>query len=645
MSILANDPPRRRRSVRFRDRPLLERLLVPYLVLVLVTGALGTYVVSHDLAVRGQVSVDRELSTLSLQTRSHVHDQELYVVDALTFASHLQGVAEAVEKHDTHAAHDLLRNVAAFRPDASRLALVDRGGRPITVLGPGGAPGATLDAGSLTLLARAVTATDPLLSFTKAGAPTLAVAGPVCAAGTGGATPCRSVGAALAELPVTDLLPIADATGPDRGITIFGSDGNVLASSGPVLEAPRTIPSGDHLVTRHAGSGRAAYDALYAPLVLLDTTVGSVGVRIPTSAVRNAARTDAIDVALVLLGAMAGVVLLGFALSRGVLAQVRPLLRTVRSIGAGDLSSRSAVRGDDELGELARGVNTMAEQLQANVETLESRVAQRTEEVQRLMRQRSQLFAALSHEFRTPLAVVRGAAQLLREDPTVVRKAETRDMIELMHDSAGQVLDLVNAVLDLAATESATVSVDLQPVDVAELVVPLRRTLDGLATSAGLTATVRVPASLPPVLADREKLHEVLLNLLDNAVKYTPSGGAVELRVGTSTADAGGRRVVFRVKDTGVGIPAGTGDQVFEPFVRAPGVVPQHGSPSSGLGLAIAKGLVEAMGGTLTYESVRSGGTVFVCSLPVATRADAPAPTDEAGLDAAAEVRSLTPIT
>ena len=237
MSVHALDPerPRPRIRLRFRDRPLLERLLVPYLVLVLVTGALGTYVVSHDLAVRGQVSVDRELSTLSLQSRSHVHDQELYVVDALTFASHLQGVAKAVADRDTASAHSLLRNVAAFRPDASRLALVDRRGRPISVLGPGGAGGAPLDPAALALLANAVTATGPVLSFTTTGAPTLAVAGPVCAAGTGGATPCRSVGAALAELPVTDLLPVAEATGPERGVAILPA--RCIQSSGRPISA------------------------------------------------------------------------------------------------------------------------------------------------------------------------------------------------------------------------------------------------------------------------------------------------------------------------------------------------------------------------------------------------------------------------
>ncbi|MGH2830534.1 MAG: sensor histidine kinase, partial [Actinomycetota bacterium] len=131
------------------------------------------------------------------------------------------------------------------------------------------------------------------------------------------------------------------------------------------------------------------------------------------------------------------------------------------------------------------------------------------------------------------------------------------------------------------------------------------------ARGSGVRAKIRVPKDLPPVLADPRRLREILLNLVDNAVKYTPEGGTVEI-----SAHALDGAVAIAVADTGIGIPPGTGDRVFEPFFRAEGVRTQQGQASSGLGLAVVKRLVEAHGGRIDYESAPGAGTTFTFTVP-----------------------------
>jgi signal transduction histidine kinase len=152
--------------------------------------------------------------------------------------------------------------------------------------------------------------------------------------------------------------------------------------------------------------------------------------------------------------------------------------------------------------------------------------------------------------------------------------------------------------------------VELQEVRLPALVRELRPTLTELATAAGVKLTVRVRRDLTPVLADPVRLGEIILNLVDNAVKYTRQGGRVEL-----AARNGDGRIDVVVSDTGVGIPNEVGEHIFEPFYRVKGTRTQGSQPSSGLGLAVTKHLVDAHGGAISYHPRDGGGTVFVVTL------------------------------
>jgi signal transduction histidine kinase len=365
-------------------------------------------------------------------------------------------------------------------------------------------------------------------------------------------------------------------------------------------------------VRRLTGETDEQVATLYTPLLVQGRNEGTLAVSLRTEPAFGSVRSAALRLALIVLAAMLGIVGIGAVLSRYILGQVRPLLDALRSLGSGDLGARAHRVGDDELGQLADGVNTMASQLQTSYETLEQRVEERTEEVQRLLRERTQFFAAMSHEFRTPVAVVLSQAQML-SDPQFPKSDRWQvDAGRILRTSGEQLLSLVSDILELAKAEVGKLEVELGEVSVPAVVKELKPTIEGLAHAADLRAKVSVPARLPAVLADQQRLRQVLLNLVDNAVKYTPRGGTV-----TVSAMRTDSKVEIAVADTGVGIPAEHADRIFEPFFRVRTNRTQGGQPSSGLGLAVTKRLVEAQGGTIRFTSTPGEGTTFVVTLPV----------------------------
>lgn len=604
-------------SRRFRSLPLFWKLLIPFLVLVLVLGASGAFLITRDLSSRAQETLDRELSRRSLEASAAIRSREFYMLESANLAANLEGMREAIRSRDATAIDEVLRSVRALKTDLDLLVVTDVTGRTLIGFrrerrdGVLGRSRASVAAEGFVAAALAGTGDAKTAGFMRTGTPMLAIAAPVCAT-TG---KCSPVGLAIVGLRVEALAEVArgkqaTTAGPHSlsGVTIFDGSGAVLAASGTAPQDARP-PAQDRVVRRIGQIGSSRVATLYTPLDIQGRPSGTLAVTQGADPAYSSVWGTALRLSLILLAAMAAVVVLGAALSRFILAQVRPLIATNRALGRGDLSARAPVLGTDELGELARGVNQMAEQLQASVETLESRVAQRTEEVQRLLTTRTEFFASLSHEFRTPLAVILGQAD---------RVKAPAEAGETIRQAARQLLSVVNDILELAAAETGVIAIDMEDVSLHEFVRELRGTINGLAHGAGLTAVVDVAADVPAVRADRVRLREILLNLIDNAVKYTPEGGTVTLR-----AEAAGDAVAISVADTGVGIPSEAFSGIFEPFFRVAGSRPMRGERSTGLGLALTKRLVEAQGGSIAVQSAPGVGSTFTVSLPQA-RSDRP---------------------
>ncbi|MCA1825038.1 MAG: HAMP domain-containing histidine kinase, partial [Frankia sp.] len=579
------------------------------------------FLISRDLTARAQDALDQDLARRSFDVRSLAHDRELYLVESANFATNIQGMYAAVQAGDRRTVQNLLGSVLALKSDVSLLVATDASGRGLVELhrspaiaGVRSAGGGSWRRNGFVAAALADRTGARHVGFVDdGGRPLLVIAAPVCPAVSGCATGPR--GAAIVGISIESLAAASGAPspvgGPDRGgVVVYDANGRLLASAGlSERRALPRLPSDGRLLRQRTHVGRTELETVYLPFEVQGQRVGTLGVSVAAASAFASVRDTAIRLGLIVLAVMLSVIAVGALLSRSILTQLRALVATNRALGTGQLSARAPVVSNDELGELARGVNQMAEQLEATYDSLELRVAQRTEEIQRLLEDRTDFFAAVSHDLRTPLAVIRSQALMMLSPK--FRDVSPSDVAKTIVGSSDQLLSLINELLEMARAEAGRLELDVGEVRLQNVVKDLRRTIHGLAESAGLRVTFSVPKDLPPVLGDPRRLREVLLNLVDNAVKYTPPGGRV-----TVAAAVEGERIVVRVMDTGCGVPAATQARIFEPFYRAKGSQPQHGHVSTGLGLALTKRFVEAHGGEISLESSSEQGATFMFWLP-----------------------------
>lgn len=227
--------------------------------------------------------------------------------------------------------------------------------------------------------------------------------------------------------------------------------------------------------------------------------------------------------------------------------------------------------------------------------------------IRRLETVRRDFISNLSHELRTPLASLKALTETLQDgaldDPPAARRFI--DQIQVETDALTQ---MVTELLELSRIESGRLTLDLQPVAPSDLLASASKRMQLQAERAGLSLRVDCPTDLPKVMIDSQRLEQVLVNLIHNAVKYTKPGGEVVL-----FADAGSGEVRFAVRDTGIGIPADDVPRIFERFYR---VDKSRTGSGTGLGLSIAKHIVEAHKGKIWAESTEGQGSTFYFTIP-----------------------------
>ena len=223
---------------------------------------------------------------------------------------------------------------------------------------------------------------------------------------------------------------------------------------------------------------------------------------------------------------------------------------------------------------------------------------------------RSSLLSALSHDLRTPLAAITGAATTLRDESAAIDSAQQREMLETICEEADRLERLVRNLLDMTRLESGALVVKRQWMPLEEIVGSALTRLE--AQLQGRPVRTDLPDDLPLVSADAVLLEQVFVNLLENAAKYTPDGSPIEI---AARGHANGQEgvITIEVSDRGPGVPPGSESRVFEKFFRGP----QAGSTSAGLGLAICRGVVGAHGGTIVAANRPGGGAVFRMTLPI----------------------------
>jgi two-component system, OmpR family, phosphate regulon sensor histidine kinase PhoR len=224
---------------------------------------------------------------------------------------------------------------------------------------------------------------------------------------------------------------------------------------------------------------------------------------------------------------------------------------------------------------------------------------------------RSELIVNMSHELRTPAASIRGHAEALLDPHGQATEQERRRYLEVLAQEAARVGALTDDLLSIAGTEAEAVRLDLRAVDAGEVVGRVVAAMRPIAErDREITLTTDVAEGVPAALADQDRLDQVLMNLVRNAITHTPDGGIVSVQVSEAAPD----RVALAVEDTGAGIDQADLDRIFERFYRTDASRSRR-SGGFGLGLAIARELVEAMGGSLEVESQTGTGSRFTVLL------------------------------
>ncbi len=517
---------------------------------------------------------------------------------------------------------------------------------------------------------------------------------------------------------------LADRIGEDlkRHVTIVAADGHVLGDTeldGDLLAKVENHASQPEIrAALDRGEGRSqrysstvAEEMLYVALRIdpADPGAGVVRVAVPLTAVRRAREAMTGRIVFATLIAVVAAALFGLVAARGQARRLEALANIASQFARGNLEARVPPAGHDEITDLGRSLNRMADQLEerldllgrernqlralldgmvegvlltdaegtivlanraferifqaqwpltgrrpleaARVPALQEAVeaALRTPEplvremvlsgaqekvlraslaaireggrvvgavavfhdvteIRRLEQVRREFVANVSHELRTPLTAIKGYAETLKHGGLDDREQAVR-FVDVIDRHAQRLRDLIEDLLDLSSIEQGQARLRPGPVSVRDVAVQAEGVVGEAMRAKRQTFSLAIPADLPAVLADRDRLAQVLINLLDNASKFTPEGGRI-----TVTAEAGNGQVRIAVRDTGVGIHPDQIGRVFERFYRVDPSRDRRGG-GTGLGLAIAKHLILAMEGTIEVESVPDAGTTFRITL------------------------------
>jgi signal transduction histidine kinase len=283
-----------------------------------------------------------------------------------------------------------------------------------------------------------------------------------------------------------------------------------------------------------------------------------------------------------------GVLVVGSLQARRIVKPVRALAAAAHRVADGDLSQRIPVASDDELGEMAAAFNTMAAELERQHEL------------------RHRAMADIAHELRTPLSVLQVQLESIEDNLT----EPTPEVIAGLRDDLAHLSRLVEDLRTLTLADAGELRVEAEPVEMRGLVRDVVERLQVTARAGEVRLTTQLPGDGLYVTGDAQRLTQVLLNLLSNALQHTPPGGRVIVSVRQVESE-----VHVAVQDTGEGISPDDLSHVFERFYRADRARSRDVG-GSGLGLSIAKSLIEAQGGTITVESQVGRGSVFTVTLP-----------------------------
>lgn len=386
----------------------------------------------------------------------------------------------------------------------------------------------------------------------------------------------------------------------DTSLVIVDKSGDIITSSPSIrLSKPNTS---DRTVMQQALSGQDGLHGGYSGLF------GNSGIMVAVP-MRNAGQVNGAVVLfrpegtvettfhqvkwlLVLAGVGGILVALGFTviLSKRIANPLQEMATVTREMGQGNYRTKVPVRGDDEVAKLGEAINELAENLY------------------RLETSRKEFLADVSHELRTPMSYIRGYSQVL-EEGLVQSPDEIKDYLRIIHDETNRLEGLVNDLFVLAQADAGMLKVVKQPIQLEDVILPVLERMRKKAEDKQIVLSTTI-SPLPTVEADSVRLEQVLVNLIDNAIRYTPSKGSIEvgLKKVRNWAE-------ITVSDTGIGIPKNELPHIWDRLYRVEKSRSRTGG-GTGLGLSIVKQIVEAHDGTVHADSIENVGTTISVRIP-----------------------------
>jgi signal transduction histidine kinase len=294
-----------------------------------------------------------------------------------------------------------------------------------------------------------------------------------------------------------------------------------------------------------------------------------------------------------------------------------------------DYTMRTAVHGPDELGSLAQGFNDMLSTIQDRDSELERQRRHLEETVENLLtstkelqeanrkletldKLKSDFVSTVSHELRTPLTSIKAFVELILLKPAMSSDRQLR-LLRTINEESDRLSRLINDLLDLSRIEAGTVQWRSENVSMKDIIQTSASGILPLARNKGLQLSTKIDEPLPRFLGDRDRLVQVVTNILSNAIKFTPEGGTVTIEAHQEGAPE--PRIVVAITDTGIGIPKEDLEQIFDKFHRA-GDQLTNATEGTGLGLAIARHIIEYHGGRIWATSTHGKGSTVTFTLP-----------------------------
>jgi signal transduction histidine kinase len=613
---------------------LQAKLIIPYVLLTVLIALAGTFIVTRLVtsSVRERF-VNQLFEASRVAGDGIVRRERTHLVD-LRLLAFTEGVPEAMARRDADRLQELLwplilnngmEVATAVGLDGTEILSLARDPQTNEYVASRGLDFASLDIVRRVLSGQVDDQGDKYVGFleTTYGAYLFTSAPVHDAAG-------NLVGVMLRGSRLESLLAEMKAQSL-ADIVVLDQQGALVATTLPqpdegfdalVLDPAETADV-DPSMTRDLTLYGRPFQAVYAPLQVRQQPMGILVVVLPSNYIVSTEATSRNTFSLVFSLVTAGVIVIGYLLSQSIARPILKLRTISQAVAAGDLEQSTGLESPDEIGDLASAFDTMtvrlrerteeaarlyAETVQRNKELADANSRLQATQAQLVQSEKlaavGQLTAGIVHDVKNPLAVIKGLAEELREEPGLVEPV--REQLTVIRDNAARANTIVSDLLKFARQSKP----EMKPLDMRESVEAAVRLTEYLARKGNVKVIVDLPSRAAVGVYDPQQIEQVLINLIQNAIQAMPGGGM--LRVNLSLA-AGAMAIA--IADTGIGIPPENLTRVFDPFFTT-----KPEGEGTGLGLSVSYGIVSRHGGKIGVESKVGQGTTFTILLPAGGR-------------------------